>query len=242
MSGNGTKYYTYVLIDPTTDEVFYIGKGTRYRMTEHLLEYRGRHSNPYVKNKIRRIISLGLTPRAEKIFEHQDEWPCHWLEVQAIAFYGRVNLCNLTDGGEGASGAVRSEEARRKLSAAKSGEKHHFFGKHLSLESKLKISKASKGRRLSGEWLTKTLERITSEAFRQQMSQKKKGIMKSEETKAKISAANIGKKHSEATKAKLATYTGEKNSRFGVKLSEETKRKMSLAALARYAKTQDASS
>jgi hypothetical protein len=41
-------------------------------------------------------------------------------------------LYNLTDGGEGVSGYVPSEEARRKMSEARRGENNYFYGKSLS--------------------------------------------------------------------------------------------------------------
>lgn len=49
------------------------------------------------------------------------------------------------------------------------------------------------------------------------------------ERKAAMSLASKNLKKSAETIAKLKTYTGEKNSRHGVKLSEEIKLKMSLA-------------
>lgn len=55
----------------------------------------------------------------------------------------------------------------------------------------------------------------------------------SEETKRKISIANKGKHHSLETIEKFKARRGEKNSRFGVKLSEETKQKMREKALGR---------
>jgi group I intron endonuclease len=82
------------------------------------------------------------------------------LEIKMIAFYGRVNpskknpnygcLVNMTDGGDGAKGAIRSKKTRKKMSKPKSqehkkkikesktGEKHPMFGVIPSEESNQK--------------------------------------------------------------------------------------------------------
>lgn len=51
------------------------------------------------------------------------------IERRYIRWYGRKDLGtgilhNKTDGGEGGSGAIKSEETRKKMSVAKSGDKH----------------------------------------------------------------------------------------------------------------------
>jgi hypothetical protein len=56
------------------------------------------------------------------------------IERRLIAWYGRKDLGtgilrNLTDGGEGSSGATRSQETRDKISAAKKGIPAHNKGK-----------------------------------------------------------------------------------------------------------------
>jgi hypothetical protein len=86
------------------------------------------------------------------------------LEKQYIKHYGRRNLglgtlCNLTDGGDGSVGIIATEETRRKLSIAFSGENHPNFGKKLSKETCLKKSESMKnsdknlrGKKLSEDW------------------------------------------------------------------------------------------
>jgi hypothetical protein len=69
------------------------------------------------------------------------------LEIQKISEYGRIDtgtgiLRNLTDGGDGVSGMVHSEETRAKISEASSGANHPNYGKTHSEESKRKMSEA----------------------------------------------------------------------------------------------------
>src|SRR5271166_5558625 len=200
-------FYTYILIDPRDDAVFYVGKGKGNRCYQHLANA-GKviGTNRKLKNKILKIIGIGLTPFAEKIFEHQDEWPALANEIAAISFYGRENLCNLTDGGEGIAnpsqelraqmsarlignkhrlGIPHSPEIRAKMSAARQsqpkGEAHYMFGRKASLESRAKMSESHKGDR--SFWFGKHL---------------------SEESKAKLAAHNTGKKASLEARAKMS--------------------------------------
>lgn len=64
-----------------------------------------------------------------------------------------------------------------------------------------------------------------TEESKAKMSAAQKGIPKTEETKAAMSAVRTGKTHSEATKAKMSTV------KIGKKSTEETKRKISKTKL-----------
>jgi hypothetical protein len=201
-------FYTYVLIDPRDDSVFYVGKGKGYRSEQHVKSARKTlHRNPKLQNKINKIISMGLMPYAEKIFEHEDEWPCLANEIAAISDYGRDSLCNLTDGGEGGSnpthearalkkermkgntwrkGIPHSEETRVKMRSAqqairKSGKDHPSFGRKASPEERERMSESHKGEKAF--WF---------------------GKHHTEQSKAKLRAANLGKKHSDESKSKLS--------------------------------------
>lgn len=91
------------------------------------------------------------------------------------------------------------------------GEKNPMFGKHHSDETKSKLSKKNKGRKLTDEHKEKL--RITST-----------GRFYSEETRKKLSACNKGKIVSEETKAKLSELAKKRRP------SEETKRKIGEAS------------
>jgi group I intron endonuclease len=103
----------------------------------------------------------------------------------------KPNGYNLTDGGEGCSGYQCSEEHKLKNSLAKSGVNHPNWGKHLSDETKKKISDATKGIRRS---LGMTGHHHSDES-RKKMSEVRKGKHFSEETRKKMSEAHKRKNY-----------------------------------------------
>ncbi len=223
------KYYTYVLIDPRDMSVFYAGKGSGVRIRGHLvMAVSNRHYNAKLQNKILKILSMGLGVIAEKIFEHDEQWPCHANEVAVIAFYGRDNLCNLTDGGEGAFNPTPEE--RKRMSEERTGEKNHFYGKTHSVETRKKIGRPGESR----PWGPGKSLKISGQGHH--MFGKKLPL----ETKQKISVSLTGKKRSEESRAKQSATTkgrslppnhpsgmkGERNPHFGMKRSAETKEKI----------------
>lgn len=120
---------------------------------------------------------------------------------------------NKTYGGEGGR---PTEETRRKQSEAHKGkycgENHPNYGKHLSEETKEKISETCKGRTFSEEH---------KENLSENNSRYWKGKTRSEETREKISDSLKGKTVSEETRKKLS------ESLKGKSLSEEHKRNLS---------------
>ena len=164
-------YYTYAFLREDRTP-YYIGKGKGNRA------YRRRDKGikpPKDKSKIL-ILKQNLTE--EESFRH---------EVYMIAVFGRKDLGtgilhNRTDGGDGASGAVVSDETRRKMSEA-------LKGKPRSKEIRRKISEAHRGK-------------THSEESRRNMSESQKGKTFSEETKRKLSEAKKCKTHSEEHKRK----------------------------------------
>lgn len=86
---------------------------------------------------------------------------------------------NLTDGGEGSTGRLYSEETRKKMSEAKKGNQFRK-GKCHSEETKKKISETNKGKKMSEE-------------ARKKISDAGKGRHHSEEAKKKMSEARKGK-------------------------------------------------
>lgn len=172
-------FYVYVHSKATTGEVFYVGKGQQGRAW--FVATRSKHW----KNVARKY---GVEVRI--VIEGIPESFAHDVERQLIALYGRADLglgplINLTDGGEGASGAIRSEEDRQKMSARRAGRKPHpnAIAAVKSESTRAKMSAAKKGR-------------PASEAARES----RKIAMNRPEVKEKLRAAQAGR----VTPAQLA--------------------------------------
>ena len=127
-------YYTYAYLreDKTP---YYIGKGRGNRIYD-----KRRTIKPPKDKSLILFLKKGLTEA--EAFKH---------EVYMIFVLGRKDLGtgilrNLTNGGEGSSGAVHSKEHRRKNSEARIGEKHPQFGVPRTEETKKKISEARSGK------------------------------------------------------------------------------------------------
>ena len=183
-------YYTYAYLREDRTP-YYIGKGKDKRAYK-----REKNDIKPPKDKSR-IIYLKQNLTEEQAFRH---------EVYMIAMFGRKDLGtgilhNRTNGGDGVSGAVVSDETKRKISETRKGITH-------SEESRRKMSEAHKGK-------------THSEESRRKISETRKGKTLSEETKRKLSEVRKGKTFSEEHKRKLS------ESQKGKTLSEETKRKLS---------------
>jgi len=130
------KYYTYELIDPRNNKVFYVGKGQKKRMYSHLFEVeRAIEQNKIINNKhlfykIKSILDEGLKPNYKKVLYTDYEQAAFDKEIELIKKYGRENLCNLTDGGDGVSGCHLARP--------------NFTGHHHTEKSKKKIGKSVK--------------------------------------------------------------------------------------------------
>jgi hypothetical protein len=125
-------YYTYAFLREDRTP-YYIGKGRGKRA------YSKQRGINAPKDKSR-IIFLKRNLTESEAFKH---------EVYMIAVFGRKDLGtgilrNLTDGGEGASGHVKSEEAKKKISEANTG-------KIRTEEAKKKMSEAKIGKPLTEE-------------------------------------------------------------------------------------------
>ena len=186
------EYYTYAYLREDRTP-YYIGKGKGNRLYK-----KGSRVFAPPKDKSR-IIYLKQNLTEEEAFKH---------EIYMIDVFGRIDLGtgilhNRTDGGDGISGAIRSEETRRKISAATKGKNHPMYNKTHSEEAKRKISVAKKGEN------NHNYGKIFSEEHRRKLSVASKN--RSEETRKKLSDAN----------------RGENNPNYGKTASEETKKRMS---------------
>lgn len=125
-------YYTYAYLRKKDGTPYYIGKGCGNRAYK-----RSKKDIKSPKDKSR-IIILKNNLTEEEAFKH---------EIYMIVVFGRKDLgtgilYNRTDGGEGISGTILSEETKQKMSESRKGHKNHFYGRKHSAESieKMKIS------------------------------------------------------------------------------------------------------
>jgi hypothetical protein len=183
-------YYTYAYLreDKTP---YYIGKGKGNRMY-----HKGKTTKP-PKDKSR-IIFLKKNLTEEEAFKH---------EIYMIDVFGRKDLGtgilhNRTNGGEGSSGYIHSEERKIKISGAMKG--RTCSKKHRERVSEAKRNQSEKTRIKISEALknnTNSLGRKDSEEVKIKKSESHKGEKNpmfgkshSEETKMKMSKVKKGRK------------------------------------------------
>lgn len=158
MTALGFCTYEHTRVD--TGAVFYVGKGRARRATS----VHGR--NDYWK----RIVAKAGGFSVRIIAADLDEEMAHFVEVESIdqcRLIG-IRLANLTDGGEGASGCIPSQETRKKMSEAHKGNTN-MLGKKASAETKLKLSAIHLGKpksestrkRMSQSCMGRIMPRVT---------------------------------------------------------------------------------
>ena len=132
-SSANMQYYIYQHRKADTNEIFYVGKGTRNRANK--THGRSEHWQRVVKKH-------GII--VEFIVKNIDEELALLCEQEAINIYKKrgIKLVNHTNGGEGVSNP--SDEVRKKMSLAKKGKISPRKGIILSDEQKLKLSISGK--------------------------------------------------------------------------------------------------
>lgn len=117
------KIYIYVLLDPTTDAVRYVGKTNNVykRYYNHLQELqdpkkRGYHS----KNWIRQVLKTGVAPKILIVEEcNSDTWrerEKFWIQLYKTE---GCNLTNMTEGGDGIAGYSKPSPFKMKVDVYK---------------------------------------------------------------------------------------------------------------------------
>lgn len=242
------KFYVYEHVRRSDGRVFYVGKGSgcRLRVTQH--------RNPHWV-----AVSRKHGWKARVAFRTDDEDLAFLAEEELIRKRRSDGspLTNLTDGGEGMSGYVFSEESirkrvaktkgkkrpaislalkgvpksaehRRKLSLARLGQRH-------SLETRARMSRSRKGRQspMLGRTHTDESKMKISDAVSGERNPFF-GKKHSPEVLARISEVNTGRKLSEETRRKMsASRSGERNPMFGKRPSDERIRKQRETLMAR---------
>jgi len=150
---------------------FYIGKGTDDRKYKHLY-YLDCDSNRKKANKILKIIDEGYNVK-DFIIEMKtdmDDAESFDLEIKFIRelkFLG-VDLCNLSDGGEGQYGFKHSDETKALLSRMFSGEKNPAFGRDFkfSNETLLKMKQSQIQRTLQSDYVPPMFGKLHSDEWK----------------------------------------------------------------------------
>jgi len=155
-----TIYYVYAYLRKSDNTPYYIGKGKGNRAF-------AKHNRVPVPKDKSRIVFLKENLNETDAFAH---------ECEQIRLHGRKDLntgilLNRTDGGDGASGLIFSEETRKRLSEANTGRKESSeeierkrqrqLGQKHSPERNAKRSAALKGRKLSPEHIAKRSATVT---------------------------------------------------------------------------------
>ena len=156
-------FYVYQHRKADTNDIFYVGKGKGTRA------FNATKRNPYWK---RVVAKHGFN--VEIIVDNLDEEFSFLVEMETIDAYKKrgITLSNLTNGGDGASGLIHTEEHKAKLKGNKFGAATWgigFKGKTHTDEQKAKWAITRKG--------------VTSP---------RKGVVLSEETKRKMSQSKTG--------------------------------------------------
>lgn len=210
-------FYVYEHRRADTGAVFYVGKGRRCRASN--AHNRGRYWNNVCKGAGGFTITYPV--------KNVDEELAFLAEVELIDVYRRrgLRLVNITDGGEGTTGWVPSEETKRKIGEAHKGraglkgDLHGMYGKKHSAESLEKMRLSQKAVARAGE------------------KHHMYGKQHTEETKAKVSAARKGKCVGAKNPFFGKTHTAEirrliSESARGRKVSDKTRAKQKASAIA----------
>lgn len=167
-------FYVYALTDPRKDnQPFYIGKGKGKRATQHFYKCNLKERN-FKNATIKAILNLGLKPGIDYLFEKLSEETAFSKEIELIKLYGRRDLgtgilANLTNGGDGAAGHIRTTvrlhtvETKRKMSISHLG-MQNSLGRKNSKETNEKIRKFLIGKpshALGYKWTTEQKKNLS---------------------------------------------------------------------------------
>jgi len=167
-------FYVYIHTKKTTGEVFYVGKGKKYRPYAKT----GRNNFWHAVVKKHDFVWHIL----EAFSSEQDAFSMERYLIESYLALG-VKLANLTLGGEGVSGLVCTEAKRKRLSESHKGKKP-------SAETRQRMSAAQRKRKTPAE-------------VRIKQSKAAKGRKRTQEQIAKHKAALTGRTLSDEHKVKL---------------------------------------
>ena len=123
-------FYVYLHRRKDNNEVFYVGKGKGQR--GFIISGR----NQYWRRTAKKY-GWYCEILKDNLFEDE----ALKLEIETIALYGRDNLCNFTDGGDGTRGMIHLEETKEKISKSNKGKPKSE--EHRKKLAKLRLGKPS---------------------------------------------------------------------------------------------------
>lgn len=180
-------FYVYVYRDPRptkNKQPVYVGKGSGDRDLSHWSK--GSHNKPF-QDFLSHIKRKNLIAICERVFETEIEQEAFNKEIELIALYGRRDLglgtlFNRTNGGEGVSGVVRTDEEKAKISehSLDKWQRPEYRAKVIAAQIKVQNTpkaKASKSKNSKRMWANK----------KEQLSNSIKSARNTNESKQKTS-------------------------------------------------------
>jgi hypothetical protein len=199
------KYFIYFHINPSNEEIYYVGQGTHQNQIEFEKEFKRafefkKSRSDFWKNVYNKYGVIVKIVERNICFDKIDELEIFHIKTIGRRDLGFGTLINLTDGGDGNKNM--SNESKEKIRKALTGRKHG----PMSESHRIKISTSKKG--IPGQPLTDEAKKKVSESLKG--NKRTLGYKHTDETKDKISEKHkgvnnffYGKKHSEETKLKM---------------------------------------
>lgn len=207
------EYFVYLLRSSLDGIVFYVGKGSCNRLSGHLGLANSGSGLP-VHQKIRAVLGAGGQVIYEKVFQTDEEFLAFDEECRIIRAFGRQNLTNQTNGGEGSSGSVHSRESVERRAIKLRGNKYPWLSaRNKDPKFRKKVSAGVKRAIAEG--------RLSVPDYT--------GVKVSAETRLRLRESHLGKKLSPESIAKRT------ESVIGSTRSDETRARMRKTHLARSA-------
>lgn len=202
------KHLIYALIDPTTNELRYVGRSSSwlFRPRRHWGDPEELSYTTYCANWIKSLLQRDLVPEIEVLEQFEPSENINDImndaEIFWIAYFKSIGarLTNIDPGGK--IRATTKETISKRVAKT--------IGRKLSEEHKKKIGQSQIGKKISSEMREKLIKSNT-------------GRVVSEETREKLRQANLGKKHTQETKDKVSVKGK------GRIVSDKTRQNMSLA-------------
>lgn len=165
----------------------YTSLSIEYRMYEHLRHVDSKSPNSHKNKWLRSLFRNNKKPTIHLLYDNLTKEEAIKMEIKLIAELRSqgVKLTNNTDGGEGGTGYVFKKEVLDKLAKHRRGRKT----KPASEERKRKVSEANKGKKRTNEFKEKMRNRFISIETRIRNSKASKGRKLSDSAKKKMSEA-----------------------------------------------------